>query len=111
MRIRHTGECQYPVKIVIHYGEVNAMEKQPCVYILTNRRNGTLYVGVTSNLPKRICEHKNKVVKGFTLKYGLNSLVWYERHETMGSAIQREKAMKFWFRQWKLKTIEEMNPD
>jgi putative endonuclease len=111
MRIRHTGECQYPVKIVIHYGEVNAMEKQPCVYILTNKRNGTLYVGVTSNLPKRIWEHNNKVVKGFTLKYGLNRLVWYERHETMGSAIQREKAMKFWLRQWKLKTIEEMNPD
>ena len=87
------------------------MEKQPCVYILTNKRNGTLYVGVTSNLPKRIWEHKNKVVSGFTSKYGLNILVWYERHETMESAIQREKAMKFWLRQWKLKTIEEMNPD
>ena len=87
------------------------MEKQPCVYILTNKRNGTLYVGVTSNLPKRIWEHKNKVVKGFTLKYGLSRLVWYERHETMESAIHREKAMKFWLRQWKLKTIEEMNPD
>ncbi len=87
------------------------MEKQPCVYILTNKRNGTLYVGVTSDLPKRIWEHKNKVVKGFTQKYGLSSLVWYERHETMSSAIQREKAMKFWRRRWKLKAIEEMNPD
>ena len=87
------------------------MEKQPCVYILTNKRNGTLYVGVTSNLPKRIWEHKNKVVSGFTSKYGLNILAWYERHETMESAIQSEKAMKFWLRQWKLKTIEEMNPD
>ncbi len=87
------------------------MEKQPCVYILTNKRNGTLYVGVTSNLRKRIWEHKNKVVKGFTRKYGLNNLVWYERHETMGSAIQREKAIKFWKRYWKLKVIEEMNPD
>ena len=87
------------------------MEKQPCVYILTNKRNGTLYVGVTSNLPKRIWEHKNKVVKGFTQKYGLNSLDWYERHETMGSAIKREKAIKFWLRYWNLKTLEEMNPD
>ena len=87
------------------------MEKQPCVYILTNKRNGTLYVGVTSNLPKRIWDHKNKVVSGFTSKYGLNILAWYERHETMESAIQSEKAMKFWLRQWKLKTIEEMNPD
>ena len=87
------------------------MEKQPCVYILTNKRNGTLYVGVTSNLPKRIGEHKNKVVKGFTRKYGLSTLVWYERHESMESAIQRGKAMKFWHRIWKLKTIEEMNPD
>ena len=87
------------------------MEKQPCVYILTNRRNGTLYVGVTSKLPKRIWEHKNKFVKGFTQKYGLSKLVWYERHETMRSAIQREKAMKFWLRHWKMKTIEKMNPD
>ena len=87
------------------------MEKQPCVYILTNKRNGTLYVGVTSNLPKRIWEHKNKVVEGFTQKYGLNCLVWYELHETMESAIQREKAIKYWKRYWKLKTIEEMNPE
>ena len=87
------------------------MEKQPRVNILTNKRNGTLYVGVTSNLPKRIWEHKNKVVKGFTRKYGLSSLVWYEQHETMGSTIQREKALKFWLRHWKLKIIEEMNPD
>jgi len=87
------------------------MEKQPCVYILANKRNGTLYVGVTSNLPKRIWEHKNKVVKGFTQKYDLSSLVWFELHETMDSAIQQEKAMKFWKRVWKLKTIEKMNPD
>jgi putative endonuclease len=86
------------------------MEKQPCVYILTNRRNGTLYVGVTSDLTKRVWEHKNKVVKGFTEKYGLNRLVWYERHETMESAIRKEKAIKFWKRYWKLKAIEEMNP-
>lgn len=87
------------------------VDKQPCVYILSNRRNGTLYIGVTSNLPKRIWEHKNKVIKGFTKKYGLNMLVWYERHETMRSAIEREKAMKFWKRRWKLGAIEAMNPD
>ena len=87
------------------------MEKQPCVYIFTNKRNGTLYVGVTSNLPKRIWAHKNKVVKGFRRKYGLSSLVCYERHETMGSAIQREKALKLWLRCWKLKIREEINPD
>ena len=87
------------------------MEKQPCVYVLASKRNGTLYIGVTSNLPKRVWEHKEKVVKSFTQKYGVDKLVWYERHETMESAIQREKAMKFWKRDWKLKTIEEMNPD
>ncbi len=87
------------------------MEKQPCVYILTNRRNGTLYVGVTSALPKRVWEHKNKLVPGFTRKYGLDKLVWYERHETMESAILREKAIKNWKRLWKLRAIEERNPD
>jgi len=86
---RLTGACQYPVK------KIQLMEKQPCVYLLTNKRNGTLYVGVTSNLPKRVWEHKTKVVKGFTEKYGVDKLVWYERHETMESTIQREKSMKF----------------
>jgi len=87
------------------------MEKQPCVYILANKRNGTLYVGVTSNLPKRVWAYKTKVVKGFTQKYGVDKLVWYESHVTMESAIRREKAIKFWRRHWKLKTIEVMNPD
>ncbi len=63
------------------------MEKVPCVYLLANKRNGTLYVGVTSNLAKRVREHKAKVAKGFTQKYGVDKLVWYERHETMESAI------------------------
>ncbi len=67
------------------------MEKHPCVYILTNQRNGTLYVGVTSNLPKRIWEHKNKVVEGFTKKYGVDKLVWYELHETMKLRFNGEK--------------------
>ncbi len=87
------------------------MERHPSVYILTNKCNGTLYIGVTSNLSKRIWEHKTKVVKGFTEKYGLNKLVWYEIHETTISAIQREKAIKYWKREWKLNTIEAMNPD
>ena len=88
-----------------------AMERQPCVYMLTNRRNGTLYVGVTSDLPKRIWQHKNKVVEGFTKKYDLDILVWFELHEIMLSAIEREKAIKCWKRHWKLKAIEALNPD
>lgn len=87
------------------------MNKLPCVYLLASKRNGTLYVGVTSDLVKRVWEHKNHVVDGFTKKYGVDQLVWYEVHETMESAIQREKALKEWQRAWKLKLIEESNPD
>ena len=87
------------------------MERQPCVYILTNSRNGTLYVGVTSNLPKRIWEHKNHVIEGFSHLYHLEKLVWYEIHDSMESAIRREKAIKKWIRVWKLIVIEEMNPN
>ncbi len=87
------------------------MERQPCVYILASKRNGTLYAGVTSNLIKRIWEHKNNQVDGFTSRYKVHTLVWYEVHETMESAIQREKAIKFWKRAWKIKTIEQLNPN
>ena len=87
------------------------MHREPCVYILANKRNGTLYVGVTSDLPKRIWEHKSKFVKGFTSKYGVDKLVWYEMHGTMMDAIEREKTLKNWKRYWKLKIIEEMNPE
>ncbi len=86
------------------------MERQPCVYILASKRNGTLYTGVTSNLLKRVWEHKNNVVEGFTQKYGVHTLVWYEIHETMDTAIQREKNIKNWKRAWKLKMVEKMNP-
>ncbi|MCK4950531.1 MAG: GIY-YIG nuclease family protein [Gammaproteobacteria bacterium] len=86
------------------------MERQPCVYMLTSKRNGTIYTGVTSNLLKRIWEHKNHTVEGFTKKYGVNILVWYEIHETMESAICKEKAIKNWKRAWKIKTIEKINP-
>ncbi len=87
------------------------MNKLPCVYLLASKRNGTLYVGVTSDLVKRVWEHKNHVVDGFTKRYWINQLVWYEVHETMESAIQREKAIKEWQRAWKLRLIEESNPD
>jgi putative endonuclease len=76
--------------------------KQPCVYILASRRNGTLYVGVTSDLIKRVWEHKNDLVEGFTKRYSVHTLVWYEQHESMPTAIQREKAIKEWRRKWKL---------
>jgi putative endonuclease len=86
------------------------MDKQPCVYILASRENGTLYVGVTSSLLKRVWQHKNNVVEGFTKRYSVHSLVWYELHETMESAITREKAIKEWKRKWKVELIEGMNP-
>jgi len=84
--------------------------KQPCVYIHASQRNGTLYVGVTSNLVQRVWQHQNNLVDGFTKKYGVHTLVWYEAHETMGSAIAREKALKGWRRTWKLDLIEATNP-
>ena len=87
------------------------MERQPCVYLLASIRNGTLYTGVTSNLMKRIWEHKNNLVEGFTKKYDVHTLVWYELHATMESAIRREKAIKNWKRAWKVKVIEELNPE
>ena len=82
----------------------------PCVYILASKRNGTLYTGVTSDLVRRVWEHKNDILPGFTKEYGVHTLVWYEVHETMNSAIAREKAIKKWRRRWKLQVIEEMNP-
>ena len=84
--------------------------KQPAVYIMASRRNGTLYIGVTSDLLKRVYEHRNDLVEGFTRKYGIHSLVWYELHGAMVSAIDREKAIKEWPRKWKLQLIEETNP-
>ena len=86
------------------------MERQPCVYLLASKRNGTLYAGVTSNLVKRVWEHKQHTVDGFTRKYGVTHLVWFEVHETMDSAIRREKAIKNWRRSWKINVIETTNP-
>jgi putative endonuclease len=87
------------------------MVKQPCVYILASRRNGTLYIGVTSDLVRRVWEHKGHYVESFTRDYGVDKLVWHEVHETMESAITREKQLKKWNRQWKLRLIEENNPE
>ena len=85
------------------------MDKQPSVYILASKRNGTLYVGVTSNLVKRVWEHKSDIVEGFTKRYSVHRLVWYELHENMESAILREKRIKGWKRKWKLQLIERDN--
>ena len=87
------------------------MSKQPAVYILASKRNGTLYIGVTSDLVKRIWEHKNNLVKGFTERYNVHNLVWYELHENMTSAIEHEKKLKEWKRAWKLDLIEGSNPN
>jgi putative endonuclease len=87
------------------------MDREPAVYILASEKNGTLYIGVTSNLIKRVWEHKNNVVVGFSKKYGVKLLVWYEMHGTMESAIAREKQMKKWLRAWKIQAIEDFNPE
>jgi putative endonuclease len=86
------------------------MEKQPCVYIMASRKNGTLYTGVTSDLVKRVWQHKNNVTEGFTNKYSIHTLVWYELHSDMNEAIKHEKSIKKWRRDWKIKLIEENNP-
>lgn len=85
--------------------------KQPCVYLLASHKRGTLYVGITSNLVQRTWTHKNHVVEGFTKTYGIACLVWYELHPTMLSAIQREKTLKKWKRAWKIRLVEETNPE
>ena len=86
------------------------MEKNFCVYLLASGRNGTLYVGVTSDLPKRAWEHRNKAVEGFTKAHGVDKLVWFEQFTDAQTAICREKQLKQWRRQWKLELIERTNP-
>ena len=81
------------------------------VYIVTNKPNGTLYVGVTSDLARRMYEHREGLIPGFTKKHGLKRLVWYERHDTIRDAIQRETTMKHWSRTWKVKLVHAMNTD
>jgi putative endonuclease len=87
------------------------MSKQPAVYLLSSKRNDTLYVRVTSNLVKRVWEHRNNLVEGFTKRYGVHQLVWYELHASMDSAIKREKRLKDWKREWKVHLIESTNPN
>ena len=87
------------------------MDKVYVVYILTNYNETTFYIGITSNIQKRIWEHKNKIVEGFTQKYNVNKLVYYEVTENVESALNREKQLKRWHRQWKINLIKEMNPE
>ena len=87
------------------------MPKQPAIYIVTNKRNGTLYTGVTSNLPKRISEHKNKTIRGFTSKYDCDRLVYFEIYDDMEQAILREKQIKGSSRNKKIALIEKDNPE
>jgi len=87
------------------------MERQPAVYILASNRNGTLYIGVTSNLLARVWQHHQDLVEGFTRKHRLHRLVYFEMHESMLAAITREKQLKEWRRVWKLRLIESVNPE
>ena len=86
-------------------------EKTYWVYLLASRRNGTLYIGVTNNLSRRVWEHKEGAVKGFTQEYGVKLLVYYESYPDVRDAIQREKNIKKWPRRWKIDLIQSMNPE
>ena len=90
---------------------MDRFEKYPAVYIMANRYRGTLYVGVTSALYLRVCDHKNERFDGFTKQHGVKTLVWYAHFATMEEAIKREKLLKKWHRGWKFRIIEGMNPD
>ena len=86
------------------------MERDPAVYIMANGFHGTIYTGVTSNLLQRVAQHREGTLGGFTARYACKRLVWFEMHETMESAIVREKQLKNWRREWKTAIIEEANP-
>lgn len=86
------------------------MDRQPCIYILASRKGGTLYVGVTSDLVKRVWQHKNHLIDGFTRQHGVRNLVYFEWAKDMTTAITREKQLKKWKRQWKIELIEKGNP-
>lgn len=86
-------------------------ELPPVVYILASRRNGTLYTGVSSNLLQRLHQHRDRLIDGFSKDHGVNRLMWFEPHETMDSALVREKRIKAWKRQWRINLIEASNPD
>ena len=84
--------------------------REPCVYVLTNKPKGVLYIGVTSDLAQRIWQHKHDLLEGFTKRHRIHRLVWYETHDTMETAINKEKALKKWNRAWKVELIEKDNP-
>ena len=88
-----------------------AREHYYFVYLLASKKNGTLYIGVTNHLIKRVYEHKNNLVEGFTKRYGIHNLVYYEQFRQIDDAINREKCLKKWNRQWKIDLIEKMNPE
>lgn len=87
------------------------MPKDMYVYIMTNKRQGTIYIGVTNDLPLRVWQHRTHALAGFTDRYNLETLVWFEKHSEPTEAIRREKALKHWNRAWKLDLIERSNPD
>ena len=87
------------------------MDRQPCVYILASGKHGTLYIGVTSNLTGRVLHHRDGTYEGFTKKHGITRLVWFETADTMNDAIASEKRIKKWRRDWKIRLIEDFNPD
>ena len=87
------------------------MERAGYVYIMASKRNGTIYIGVTSDLPKRVSEHRNGAIGGFTRKYGCKLLVWFQAFDSLEAARHRELQMKEWRRAWKLRVIEELNPN
>ena len=107
--------CQNPVAHILSFpdliGESREMAKDYYIYILASKRNRTLYIGVTSDLIKRVWEHKNKIVESFTQKYNINRLVYYEQCQDAENAIRREKRLKKYNRTWKLDLIEEFNPE
>jgi len=91
--------------------ESRKMENTYYVYILSSKRNGTLYVGMTNNLKRRIYEHKNNLIKGFTEKYNIHNLVYFEQTSNVKAALEREKNIKNWKRKWKIELIEKQNPN
>jgi len=100
-----------PAEAGVHKVKQSEMGKQYYVYILTSKKNGTLYIGVTSNLLRRVYEHKNDSVDGFTRKYSVDKLVYYEITGDIESAITREKRLKKWKREWKIEMIKKCNPE
>jgi putative endonuclease len=93
------------------FGEVAPVDWQPCVHMLASQKRGTLYIGVTSNLARRLYQHRGDKLPGFTRDYSVHRLVWAENHDAMASAIAREKQLRRWHRQWKINLIEAANPE